>query len=308
MIRKGIAIFMLIAFSFFLFGCADRKEKEEEVAPGSSLEADKALEKAEKVMQENGIAVSFDELGSVSDLSTILPDPLEIARLEKGVIEESVSSLYEALDALGDVTPQAAPAAPAIIEASNSDLAMLHLHIAYLYVLEAIRQLMIVRFDENGNEMYTITYPEQLDTENVEVYDFALSDELQAEFDRLDADPDTDEYDYLRMFSEAQRQAILNALVLLTGVEVSIEANPAEGIVGQTPDVNRQIFRQNALYHIDKALNLAILIAPDVQDAYLEFKQSIQDEFSYGLLEDARKWGFDVNEDTLPEDLRGGGQ
>jgi hypothetical protein len=292
-------MFAMLLLPFF--GCAPDREREEMVAPGSTSRADEAVMRAEQLMELAGIAISFEELGSVADLREILPDPLEIAELEKNVIEESVASLYDALDELGDVTLPAG-LAPVLAqgEVSKSDLAMLHLHLAYLYVLEAIRRLMLVRGD-----MYTISFPEEVETEEIEVYQFELSPEAEARFEKLDADPTATPYDYLREFDEDQRQAVLDALVLLTGVEIYIEANPAEGIIAQKPNVDRNIFRRDALYHLEKALGYAVRIAPAFQDAFHEFKRTVEEEFSYKLLEDAREWGFIVSEETLPENLRG---
>ncbi|RKY01205.1 hypothetical protein DRP77_10160 [Candidatus Poribacteria bacterium] len=290
--------FMLLIALILLMGCASR-EREEGVAPGSTSKADEAVAKAEAIMASAGIALSFDELGSVSDLNEMLPDPLEIAQLEKSVIEESVASLYEALDELGDVTVPASPAPALEVRPSKSDLAMLHLHLAYLYVLEAVRRLMLVRGD-----MYTISFPEEPVTETLEVYRFELSPEAEERFKRLEEDPTTTPYDYLKQFTIAQRQAILDALVLLTGVEIYIEANPALGIPAQRPQVDRSIFRRDALYHLEKALGYAVGIAPALEEAFQEFKRTVQENFSYKLLEDARRWGFIVEEETLPEELR----
>ena len=300
MSRRWFTISAIFIFSLSLFGCATR-EREEITAPGSTPKADEAVMAAERMMESAGISISFDELGSVADLNKILPDPVLIAQLEKSTVEQSISSLYEALDELGDVTIPTEMAPVVREEVSRSDLAMLHLHIAYLYVLEAVRRLMLVRGD-----MYTISFPEEVETEEIGIYQFELSPQAEARFKQLEADPTATPYDYLREFSEDQRQAILDALVLLTGVEVYIEANPSEGIVAQKPNVDRTIFRRDALYHLEKALGYAVRIAPALQDAFVEFKRTVEEQFSYKLLEDVRKWGFTVNEETLPEDLRRG--
>ncbi|MCD6508023.1 hypothetical protein J7M22_15555 [Candidatus Poribacteria bacterium] len=300
MSRRWFISLVVFTLSLSLFGCATR-EREEITAPGSTPKADEAVMRAEQMMESAGISISFDELGSVADLKEILPEPILIAQLEKSTVEQSVSSLYEALDELGDVTTPAGMAPSVSGEVSRSDLAMLHLHIAYLYVLEAVRRLMIVR-----DNMYTISFPKEVETENMEIYQFELSPQAEARFKQLDADPTATPYDYLKEFNEDQRQAILDALVLLTGVEVYIEANPSEGIVAQKPDVDRTIFRRDALYHLEKALGYAVKIAPALQDAFVEFKRTVEEQFSYKLLEDARKWGFTVNKETLPEDLKRG--
>ena len=80
----------IVASCIALFsGCADREELEEarrQQAPGYNAKANDALEKAENAMVEAGIEVNFSEqrgLETLTDLSAILPDPMEIRQLEK---------------------------------------------------------------------------------------------------------------------------------------------------------------------------------------------------------------------------------
>lgn len=300
----AMVIFALI--SLFLSGCADREELEEsrrQQAPGYNAEANEALEKAENAMAEAEVDVKFKELGNLTNLLAFLPDPLQIRQLEKQQkLEEAIGSFNVALDAVGASSAARAPARALMLTpggVSDTDLALLHLHVAYCYVLAAVSQLARAGIGPDGipnsvDDLYYISFSEDLEAENV--YAFELKDRGQELIDAVD--PDVDPYGYIKVFyNEGQveaLQAIIDSLLIILGAEVAVLANPAEGIGAHKPMVNRQIYRSNALYHLEQALKLAWKIAPGVVDGLDEFDEVITEEFSKELLENAIEWGFEI--------------
>jgi hypothetical protein len=312
--QKATALYCAMAifasYIAFFSGCAGREELEEarrQQAPGYDAEADEALEKAENAMIEAGIEINFSEqsgLESLTDLRAILPDPMEIRQLEKQQkMEEAITALHTALDALGRSGASLAPAR-ALADSdggSDTDVALIHLHLSYCYILSAVSRLARVGLGPDGvlgtaDDLYYISFPEELEVENVEVYKFMLTDKGQALMDSVD--PSADPYGYIKVFySEGQveaLQAILDSLLLLLDAEVVIIASPAEGIKAQEPQIDRQTYRSNALYHLTQALELARILAPELEDALDEFDGTITEYFSKEILENAIEWGFEI--------------
>jgi len=318
----AMAIFAVISF-LLLYGCADRDELEEtrrQQAPGYDAEANEALQRAEKAMEDAGVSINFNELNgleSLSDLRTILPDPLEIAQLEKQQkIEDAIVALYDVLGALGEPDVSGAPTRVLIPdEKSNSDIALIRVHLAYCYVLAAVSRLARVGMGPDGvpnteDDLYRIKL-EELDVEDPEVYQFMLTERgenLKADVDKNDPNG------YIKMFYDEgqvndegnvkELQAMIDSLLLLLGAkvttpEVVISENPKEVIKAHEPQVDRTKYRHNALYHLEIALELAEEIVPELKDALDEFDETITEYFSKGTLEDAKEWGFDIRD--IPE-------
>ena len=322
--RKGALHCVTAAFVFiwlFLSGCADREELEEtrrQRAPGYNAEANEALKRAEKAMMEAGIEVNFSELSgleSLTDLHTLLPKPGQVRQLEKQQkMEEAIGALYNALDALAKSGAIQAPtrllAEPdgsrivgfeEKLGASNSDLALIHVHMSYCYVLAAVSRLARLGLGPDGvpdtaDDLYYISFPEKLDVENLEVYKFTLTDKGQALMDSVD--PEVDPHGYIKIFYDEGQvealQVIIDSLLLLVGAEVAVVEDPAAGIKAHEPEVNRQIYRSDALYHLDQALELAMRIAPELEDAISEFDETVTEYFSREILEDTIEWGFEI--------------
>jgi hypothetical protein len=292
-------------------GCADRDDRPEDEPDPALQQATKALNIAQATMLQAGIAISFDDIGDLGKLHTILLDPLEIGELEDTVIQDAIRALYDVLDALGQPVPVAqAPALPNQIEiqVSDGDLLLVHLHLGYLYVLEVVRILTQEGWGPDGtpdtdDDLFFISFPDDIELENIEeVYRFRLTEAGRATFDALDADPNTRPSDYLRQFSSSQRQAILDSLLLLLGVRATVSAVPdvtdiyGDPIVDMTPqfDLIRPICRQDALYHLERALEFGKAIAPDVAEALQELIRIIADRFGVDFLDQVSGWGFEV--------------
>lgn len=289
-----LGLFVLLAGIFI--GCADRTE-EVDSAPGSNPQADAALAEAERVMEDAGVAISFRDLeglGSLADLRDILPSPLEISQLEDAQIEGAVASLYEALDALGYPVAPAAPARQPREEVSSSDLAMLHIHLGYMYVLGAVAKL-----ERAKGDMYEIDFPDEADTDDPSVYTFTLTPQGQARIDAVAANPDAEPGEYLQIFSTEQRQAILDSLLLLVSAKVLVSPFPEHGIPNeQRPSVDRSIYRRDALYHFAESLAFAENVVPELEDALLELKDTIADYLAQDMLDQIKEWGFEIENET----------
>ena len=304
---------------FFVFpGCAER-----EITPRADVseefkKAAEALAKAEAAMKKAGIDISFSDLGSLSkgNIAEILPNPLELSQLERKnpeLIPDAIASLYDVFDAFpGMAIPvPAAPLAPIIeiSKLSNSDIVLLHLHHAYLYVLKAVGILALEGMGPDGrpdteDDTFLIEFPEDFE-DDTEKYKFELTEEGQARIDAIKKLPDPKPEDYLKQFRESERQAIIDGLFLLIGAKVRILPVPSAGIKEQTPKIDRTIYRRDALFHLEKALEHARLIAPDFEDAIDEFNHIIVEDFAEDFLKKAEEWHFDVeNIDEVEDRLR----
>ena len=302
---------MIIAAVGFLPGCADRDDRPEpEDADPATQQAAEALNQAQDAMARAGIEINFSDIGALGDLATILPDPIELGTLEdQGAIQEAIGAMYGVLDAFGQRGAIAqAPANPAQDEPeiSDSDYALVHIHLAYLYVLEAVRVLTVAGWGADGipdtaDDLYRTSYPDNPDLENVdEVYTFELTPLGKAKFDAIEANPNAGPADYLKEFSTSQRQAVLDALALLLGASVKTLAFPditgSDGLplLEQRPQIDPDICREDALFHLEKAFDTAKEIAPDLADAMEEFIEIIAEVFAEDLLDQTSEWGFEV--------------
>lgn len=297
-----------------LAGCSNRDERSESTPLAPSLqEADASLNRAQVAMQRAGIDLELSDIGTLGHLATILPSPQQLGTLEdQAVIQEAIRAMYEVVDAIGQQqVVQAAPATPAQAdsEISESDLVLVHIHLAYLYVLDAVRIVTIEGWGADGepntnDDFYYIYFPEETVLEGVkaleETYAFKLTKQIQAIFDAIEANPQSRPEDYLQLFSESQRQAILDALLLLLGAEVKVSAFPSlidndgRPIIAQINSVDRAICRQDALFHLQAALDIAKDIAPDLAEAIDEFNEIIVEAFAEDFLDQISQWGFEV--------------
>ncbi len=289
------SVFLLLGL---FLGCASRDD-ELESAPGSTSEADEALAKAEQVMADAGVEINFRDLqglGSLADLRQVLPSPLEIAVLEDEQIDEAVDSLYAVLDALGQPVSPAAPILRLGGEVSRSDLAMVHLHLGYLYVLGAIARLERVKGD-----LYEIEFPDEgeFDPDDPSVYRFRLTEQGQARIDEVSRNPNAEAGDFLQLFSPEQRQAVLDALRLLVDAEVVVEADPRFGI----PDEERHavvtaIYRRDALFHLVESLKIAQDIIPELEEALEKLFDTVGEYLARDMLDQIKEWGFRIDNEA----------
>ena len=259
-------------------------------------------------MQKAGVAINLSDIGILGSLATILPNPMELRLLEEGVLESAIGAMYEVLDAFGQQVGGAqTPANPvqAEPEISESDLVLVHIHLAYLYVLEAVRILTVEAWGEDdvpntNDDLFRISFPKEAILENLkQIYIFELTERGQSTFDAIAANSSSRPEDYLREFSENQRQAVLDALLLL-GVEIKVMAFPdvtdsdGKPIMEQTPSIDRRVCRQDALFHLKSALDVAKRISPDFEEAMDEFSDVVAETFAEDFLNQTLQWGFEA--------------
>lgn len=300
--------FALIASMLLLsIGCAERERQK--TATGSNTEADAALAKAEEEMEKAGIGISFEELQgleSLSDLTTILPDPLELEQMEdpleleqmERAIEGTTASMYDALNALG--AGVSAPGAPLQAEQviSDTDLALIHLHLAYLYIYDVVLRLVKVRKDsDTGEAMYTISFPEELETENIkEIYQIELTEVGQQKLDEAQG---------AAAFTIAQRQEIINTLYLLLGAKAQVTVDgilqtldsPRCGEVFPDCGVDTTVFQADALYHFGEALEFTKKLAPEIEEGLKDLSEIVSNEENFArrmLVQAEEEWKFEI--------------
>ena len=154
---------------------------------------------------------------------------------------------------------------------SDADLLLVNLNLSYLNVLEAVRSLSVT-----GEDIYKIEYSQDAG------YKFELTKSGKAKLDQ--AKPG----EFIRDLSEAQRQAIVDSLFMLTGAKVEVSNLP-----GMVRTIKRMDW-QNAIHHLDKMLSLAKKIAPDLGVAMIDFNDIIADALSKGIIDQVTKWGFKI--------------
>ena len=273
-----LRITVFVAISLIL-GCADRPDRYEEPDPGSpEAQAAEALNLAQEAMKSAGIDIEFNDLGDLAKLSSVLPTPEKLTSLNDqqiGQMQTATDEMYKILDVVGESgNVPGAPLNPAkdiqpIL--SDADLLMVNLNLSYLNVLEAVRSLSVT-----GEDIYKIEYSQNAG------YTFKLTESGKAKLDQ--AKPGK----FIDNLSEAQRQAIVDSLFILTGAKVT---------ASDLPDMVRTIKRadwQNAIYHLDEMLSLAKKMAPDLGVAMIDFNDIIAETLSKGVIDQVTKWGFKI--------------
>ena len=269
---------IIVAISCAL-GCADRPDRYEAPDPGSpEAQAAAALNLAQEAMKAAGIDIEFNDLGDLAELSSVLPTPEKLTSLndqQVGQMQTATDEMYKILEVVGESgTVPSAPLNPAkdtqpIL--SNADLLLVNLNLSYLNVLEAVRLL-----SATGEDIYKIEYSQKAG------YTFKLTKLGKTKLDQ--AKPG----EFIRDLSEDQRQAIVDSLFMLTGAKVK-----ASDLPGMVKTIKRMDW-QNAIHHLDKMLNLAKKIAPDLGVAMIDFNDIIADTLSKGVIDQVTKWGFEI--------------
>ena len=260
-------------------GCADRPDRYEEPDPGSpEALAAEALNLAQEAMKAAGIDIEFNDLGDLAELSSILPTPEKLTSLNNqqvGQMQTATDEMYKILEVVDESgSIPSAPLNPTkdiqpIL--SDADLLLVNLNLSYLNVLEAVRSLSVT-----GGDIYKIEYSQDAG------YKFELTESGKAKLDQ--AKPG----EFIRDLSEAQRQAIVDSLFMLTGAKVEVSNLP-----GMVRTIKRMDW-QNAIHHLDKMLSLAKKIAPDLGVAMIDFNDIIADALSKGIIDQVTKWGFKI--------------
>ncbi len=260
-------------------GCADRPDRYEEPDPGSpEALAAEALNLAQEAMKAAGIDIEFNDLGDLAELSSVLPTPEKLTSLndqQVGQMQTATDEMYKILEVVDESgSIPSAPLNPTkdiqpIL--SDADLLLVNLNLSYLNVLEAVRFLSVT-----GEDIYKIEYSQDAG------YKFELTESGKAKLDQ--AKPG----EFIRDLSEAQRQAIVDSLFMLTGAKVA-----ANDLPGMVRTIKRMDW-QNAIHHLDKMLSLAKKIAPDLGVAMIDFNDIIADALSKGVIDQVTKWGFEI--------------
>ena len=260
-------------------GCADRPDRYEEPDPGSpEALAAEALNLAQEAMKAAGIDIEFNDLGDLAELSSVLPTPEKLTSLndqQVGQMQTATDEMYKILEVVDESgSIPSAPLNPTkdiqpIL--SDADLLLVNLNLSYLNVLEAVRSLSVT-----GGDIYKIEYSQDAG------YKFELTESGKAKLDQ--AKPG----EFIRDLSEAQRQAIVDSLFMLTGAKVT-----ANGLPGMVRTIKRMDW-QNAIYHLDEMLSLAEKMAPDLGVAMIDFNDIIADALSKGIIDQVTKWGFKI--------------
>ena len=271
-----IAIIVVISC---VLSCADRPDRYEAPAPESpEAQAAEALNLAQEAMKAAGIDIEFNDLGDLAELSSVLPTPEKLTSLndqQVGQMQTATDEMYKILEVVGESgTVPSAPLNPAkdtqpIL--SNAELLLVNLNLSYLNVLEAVRLLAAT-----GEDIYKIEYSQKAG------YTFKLTKLGKTKLDQ--AKPG----EFIRDLSEDQRQAIVDSLFMLTGAKVT-----ASDLPGMVKTIKRMDW-QNAIHHLDKMLNLAKEIAPDLGVAMIDFNDIIADTLSKGVIDQVTKWGFEI--------------
>ena len=271
-----IAIIVVISC---VLSCADRPDRYEAPDPESpEAQAAEALNLAQEAMKAAGIDIEFNDLGDLAELSSVLPTPEKLTSLndqQVGQMQTATDEMYKILEVVGESgTVPSAPLNPAkdtqpIL--SNADLLLVNLNLSYLNVLEAVRLL-----SATGEDIYKIEYSQKAG------YTFKLTKLGKTKLDQ--AKPG----EFIRDLSEDQRQAIVDSLFMLTGAKVT-----ASDLPGMVKTIKRMDW-QNAIHHLDKMLNLAKEIAPDLGVAMIDFNDIIADTLSKGVIDQVTKWGFEI--------------
>ncbi|MBT3270209.1 hypothetical protein HN371_23890 [Candidatus Poribacteria bacterium] len=267
-------------------GCADRVDEIDEVDIAPQLvTAGEALANAERLMEQAGVAIDFDDASQLENLQENLPNPNELKDpAVQENIEGAIGSLNEVFDVMGttlpaeELVPFGAPAQGNLpqVSLSTSDEAMILVHLAYLTSLDAVSMLAQV-----GGDLFQIEYPASFDTG--EVYEFVLN------LDTSSMDPD----EILARFGDEQRQAMLDAVMILTGGVVSA--------AGRRPDVDGNLHRRSGLFYLNLAAERIAENSAEVEDAIGELRDTVNKNLSLEILQELGAWGFTI--ESLPADL-----
>jgi hypothetical protein len=258
-------------------------DKEEEVQ--------QFLDKAQSAMAGIGVPLSFESVEPLSRVSEFA-DPLELSQLEDvAAIETAIGALNDALNA-GGIPGGGGAVAAAPAKASQSDdkklETIIHLNLAYLYMLSAVSRCMI-----DGGDVYTIDAKDNPDTPETELYSLALKPVGQEKLNQVKAKENPTTADFLNIFEARQRQALINAANLMEQVEASVEAIPDAGINKQEATLNRSIYRYSSLYHHHHANQVAPLVGQREVEVANQIG-TVASYFSNGLKTKVESWKFKI--------------
>jgi len=280
-----VAVYLGGALSLFVsVGCAERDAAKGEEQSPTLQQANAALKKAEEALKAVHADISFEDIANLDNLRDVLPDPKELASPQSQAnLEAAIAGFYEVFDTLNvaldpiELSPLEAPALDVQeVVLSVSDRALIHLYLSYAYTLDAIARVQAV-----GGDLYTIEY--NPNEKSGQVYKFTLLKDVK------NLTPE----EVLALFTDEQKQAVLDVVALLTGGKIHAE--------GVRPSLDPQVFRRSAVYHLAEAAELAKEISPNLVRAMNELQETIQSKLTGELLAEVESWGFTL--EALPPEL-----
>jgi len=289
---KNIIACLLICLCF---GCANPEDRVARPILGNEdpREGDiqKAFIAAQSAIDQTGLGINLSELGDLGNLETILASPEQLEAIPEPAIQEAIGAMYSVLDASGEETPFmldiALPVSPSQAERnsilSETDQILMHINLAHFYLSDALRKLQTKK-----GKLFEINF---LDGQ----YDFHLTESAQKQFDNLKPE------EYLRQFSAEQRQVVIDAVTLLTSAKIRVLEQPGikdvygQLIQNQATLINRKISRQDMLYHLDRGLQMAKKLAPDLATSIQSLNKNVADIFTEQLLDEVDNWGFSIS-------------
>jgi hypothetical protein len=276
MTRALVLLIVLVMSSILLIGCGERDEAATNT--GSTPKADAALKEAEKNLEEAGVTVSFDDPGELAHPGNLLPKPKDIANPEKRKkLENAIAQLNIVISEIEQETD------PTLSKGSVSDRGIVHFYLGVAYLLEAISRLLI---SDDPNTTFIIEYNPIEDNPNAnlsEWFTYDISDELKAKLDATE-----NSLDYPLAFTEKERQAIIDALDLISDAVVK-PGSPK--IQPQSSTANRPPYIHSAVWHFKIAIKLMGEYNAELRNALQKFNDQV-DSFESMMQENSKSWGF----------------
>ena len=298
----------IAALIVFALGCAERPESSDTDFP----EAADVLKQTQQEMEETNLDISFSDVGDTAEFTSLmLLEPEALVELKEDAIQNAIIGFYETLAALGiDLSTPQAPASPlqGTPEISSTDLMFVHLHLARLFVLEAVRIIAIGGLGNDSIQGSDDDLFEVVLLERPIRYEFRLLDHGSVradQFRQIQNSPSSAPKDLLAQFNASERQIIINAVRLLGAADIRVPAYPlVTDIDGQPidellPSIDRDIFKRDSLFHLEETLRLAAGTNPEIKSAVLEFIEAIGEDFVVEFVNDLSDWGFDFDKGEL---------
>jgi hypothetical protein len=239
------------------------------------------LKKAEANLQAAGITTAFGDPGELTKPENLVPDPSKLGSPEKQKnLEESIVQLNTVLSEI----EQEAEASPSITVSNTapigsiSDRGLVHFYLGLAYLYDAMSRLLI---SDDPAETFIIKY--DLNAPSGEWFTFDISKAVKA---KLDATKNPQ--DYPLAFTEKERQAIIDAVDLISGAAVK---PTAQNIQPQTSSVDRPPYLWSAVWHFERAIELFGQYNSEIKKALEDFNDQIY-EFESIIKNDVGTWGF----------------
>lgn len=278
MIHKWSIVILLTLPILIFLGCAERDE--DLVLPGSTKEADIALKKAEDNLIAVGVKMSFEDPSELTQPEKFIPKLSELASQDK---QKKLESAIEQLNIVISELEQKKQA-PSMTSSSFqtigtiSDMALVHFYLGVAYLLDAISRLLI---SDDPNETFILDF-----NPNASYEDWFTCDISEEVNKKLDATKNP--LDYPLAFTEKERQAIIDAIKLIS--DALVKPSSAD-IKPQSPSIKNPPYVNSAIWHFEKSNILFSQYNPEIKKALDDFNEQIS-KFESVLQKNSSKWGF----------------